>query len=1006
MNGTSSQFDGRGAGKGDRGGMGRRGRGGGVGGRGGDRSFQGGRGRRGGGTGGGPGRDQPQSGLGNGGLAQDSAVVGFSGSIDTWNPGPSNDGSTGGGGSRDGQRRSRGQNSKDAFDNAGNWGDDFPAADDWDNEEYTADTKVFTASSGSRKPTSKQPQQKRKDDYPQSTPQTAQHQQPLKQPQVIGTNRNSYNADSSLNGPSQHEMAPSQAQPPSVPQLQSSLVSQQTVPPSSAAVGAPTSSYSQSIDLSTLLHKPTTQSSIGPGSQQQSLLQFTQQATDSLKAAVGIGQPGQGSQSKASDLGGYGSYGPPSAAGTAVPNSGYGQTSAFGSIKQTSNVNSSSNQNMNQQPQPGSNYNRSRMPPPSKIPNSAVEMPGDSLARLDVQFGGLDLQFGGGGSSANSDNVSSFEFNGSMAGNAPGQGPSQSTQPKEDKYLSGDKAKNVSMNASAVSSSSGVPSGPNNIDAYGHPHPPSAKEVSKSLSNAMSGGKLMGQPNDSFDPRKQVASGAGSGSYSSRGPPPPPGGMDMKAANDVLSGYAQQNSYNSYSKPSAGYGAQYSQNQNYAGPTNPNQSSTYGSSSASSSSGYASQNNCSSSSTPNTQQLQTGYKGSSVSASYTASSGQTNDNSLSKTGFGADSTGNPSANNAAVLGLTSTTNSLSGKVSASTASKVNVPNLPPGVASMLPPQYMASLPAAAFYGLQQPAAAMYSAAYGNAGLEDLAALQRQAGLHTLVGSTATGANALAQAQALASGNPTVHQPTAGGSVKGQTTGYYDPSNQYAATSLAAAAGINQSQDGGSSLNSLSTSVSSATTMTGSVSTNTGSSGSSSNLNSGSDKSAFGSVAAAMNNSVDSTSSPIPNASNPNNQQTGNLQQAGLNFATNAFAAQQAALPPGYAYFYGQVPNLQAAYGATAAGVYPGAPMAVPTAAGGTATTQFQKSAYGTSYGSGYDNLGQGQPGSKQDFNSYSATGNGTTGKSSGVQGSSGTGGPGHQYWGGSLNGVASGTQLW
>ena len=161
--------------------------------------------------------------------------------------------------------------------------------------------------------------------------------------------------------------------------------------------------------------------------------------------------------------------------------------------------------------------------------------------------------------------------------------------------------------------------------------------------------------------------------------------------------------------------------------------------------------------------------------------------------------------------------------------------------------------------------------------------------------------------------------------------------------MAAAAGRNQSQDGGSSLNSLSTSVSSATTMTGSVSTNTGSSGSSSNLNSGSDKSAFGSVAAAMNNSVDSTSSPIPNASNPNNQQTGNLQQAGLNFATNAFAAQQAALPPGYAYFYGQVPNLQAAYGATAAGVYPGTPMAVPTAAGGTATTQFQKSAYGTRY---------------------------------------------------------------
>ncbi len=58
---------------------------------------------------------------------------------------------------------------------------------------------------------------------------------------------------------------------------------------------------------------------------------------------------------------------------------------------------------------------------------------------------------------------------------------------------------------------------------------------------------------------------------------------------------------------------------------------------------------------------------------------------------------------------------------------------------------MASLPPAAFYGLQQPAAAMYSAYGGTGGLEDLAALQRSAGLHTLVG---------------ASNNPTVPQPGA------------------------------------------------------------------------------------------------------------------------------------------------------------------------------------------------------------------------------------------------------
>ena len=71
-----------------------------------------------------------------------------------------------------------------------------------------------------------------------------------------------------------------------------------------------------------------------------------------------------------------------------------------------------------------------------------------------------------------------------------------------------------------------------------------------------------------------------------------------------------------------------------------------------------------------------------------------------------------------------------------------MPNLPPGVASMLHPQYVAAagLAPAAFYGLQQP---MYGA-YGNAGLDDLAALAHQrasasaAGLHTLVGQAAAG----------------------------------------------------------------------------------------------------------------------------------------------------------------------------------------------------------------------------------------------------------------------------
>ena len=54
------------------------------------------------------------------------------------------------------------------------------------------------------------------------------------------------------------------------------------------------------------------------------------------------------------------------------------------------------------------------------------------------------------------------------------------------------------------------------------------------------------------------------------------------------------------------------------------------------------------------------------------------------------------------LANTNTTNAVSEKVSATTAS---IPNLPPGAAaSMLHPQYVAAglAPPAAFYGLRQP----------------------------------------------------------------------------------------------------------------------------------------------------------------------------------------------------------------------------------------------------------------------------------------------------------------
>ena len=487
---------------------------------------------------------------------------GFSGSIDTWNPNGSGGEGSGGANSSSGRQRrgGGGQNSKDAFDNAGNWGDDFPAADDWDNEEYTgslADTKVFTAS---------------------------------------GAN-NASKPNASADAPANAAAAAAAAAP--------------------AVGGAPTSTYSQSIDLSTLLHKPTTQSSIGSNSQ--SLLQFTQQATDTIKAAVGIG----GAQPAVSSAGGktggdmsYSSYASASAAATAG-NNGYGQgnSSAFTSLNKSAKT-------------PQQQQSRSRMPPPSKIPNSAVEMPGDQLGRLDVQFGALDLQFGGGSNSANGDNVNSFEFNGS--GGASNAASSASAAAAAAPPSSSANDADGKLNKAAPPASASA-------DSYSH-HPPSAKEVNKSLSNAMSAGGAGGSgklANEGFDGRKPQASSAQQQGYARD-----------KQGNESLYHGSSQGGYNNYGKSYGGgghhpYGGSNNQYQSY-GNSAYNQSNY----SASASAAASTQNNYTKS-----------------SSNYSSSDG------ITKGGYSGDNAQSAANNASAVLGLTSTTNALSGKISATTASE-------------------------------------------------------------------------------------------------------------------------------------------------------------------------------------------------------------------------------------------------------------------------------------------------------------------------------------------------
>jgi len=298
-------------------------------------------------------------------------------------PGRSGRGGRGGGrlGPRTFQNRDKGGfpksidtwNNPGADDNTGEslkvekWGDDFPSPEDWDNEEYTgslADSKVFTPSGGALEPIT--------------------NSEPLV---VESTN----------------------------PDLSSSL----TVQNLSSSVASSSSQMSQSLDL----HQPPSQLSqspvpvvVGPLTAVQSeyLSQLTQ-ASESLKSAVGIGTSSSAVVAAASSV----SYGTPSnsypvtsstAYQTPSPPSGFTSTSAsfstsnfvgpansYGNQMQEQNLESSS---VTAQCQPQTlpsrpKTQRPRVPPPSKIPQSAVEMPGDainsSIGYLDVQFGGLEF---------------------------------------------------------------------------------------------------------------------------------------------------------------------------------------------------------------------------------------------------------------------------------------------------------------------------------------------------------------------------------------------------------------------------------------------------------------------------------------------------------------------------------------------------------------------------------------------------------------------------------------
>merc|ERR1719312_385849 len=513
----------------------------------------------------------------------------------------------------------------------------------------------------------------------------------------------------------------------------------------------------------------------------------------------------------------------------------------------------------------------------------------------------MDLQFGG---SAN--DSSNLDFNA-----APGQGMASSTTPSKD-----------SSYVHSIQSSGGKD---DSYKASPSLAPGSVKDVNQSLSSALSGsikppvagsndsvpGYGRGGDSDSRSSGPGSRSGEKYGSAPQRSPGPaliskPDLGYNSQSSYPYQSSGGPssggKSSYNSYSgasqsyerQSSTGYSATNGLNSSYGGSgssSSYNNASQAGSGYPSSNSGFnssqqgnnfssaygaattagayssfSSQNSYSgktgggSSQTSNSSYLPTTSALSSYSNSGTDSSSLTSTAAASKTTY---DTATVSASSS--LGLSSSVaNSSKMSVNTTQGNKL-VPGMPPGVAGVLPAQYMtpAGFPAAYLAGLGQPAAAAAMYGYGGHQLEDLAALQRST---------------------LAASLPQL-----------PSSGYYDPSSQFGAGTGAVATN--------STLPGPGQGPASGTRQDG--------------QNSFGDSSKFAA-------SSDSTSSPVPSTvGNSVGQPTPfNLASS----FTAAAAAQHPTLPPGYAYFYGGVggmPGLQYGQGGVYPGTHPGIP--VPTA---------------------------------------------------------------------------------
>ncbi|EAT38501.1 AAEL009607-PB [Aedes aegypti] len=241
---------------------------------------------------------------------------------------------------------------------------------DWDNEEYTgslSDTKVFTPSTqvAATTPPAQQQQQQPTSSSTQSQP-TSQPQQPTT-PQPV-----------------QSQIAP--VQPATVSSSVTSL-EQQILNPLQPKETDLVQQYSTTVVSSTA-------TAAAAATVQYPDLHSAPSAAQHLRQALEMPQINNSSSSLSAEQSQY--------FNTLSSQNSNLQSSVVNSYQQSSvqyptsygSSSTYSDQVTSSQQAPTARRQRARVPPPSKIPSSAVEMPGDSLNNigyLDVQFGGLDF---------------------------------------------------------------------------------------------------------------------------------------------------------------------------------------------------------------------------------------------------------------------------------------------------------------------------------------------------------------------------------------------------------------------------------------------------------------------------------------------------------------------------------------------------------------------------------------------------------------------------------------